>query len=103
MLLARVIGTVVSAHKSQKIDGLTLLLLQHLDAATMQGKPEYVVAFDAVGAGVGEIVFYVSGSSARLTEVTAGKPADAAVIAIVDAIEKDGAYVYQKALAQGAS
>jgi microcompartment protein CcmK/EutM len=96
MLLARVVGTVVSTHKSEKIEGIKFLLLEKLDVATMQGKNDYVVAMDAVGAGKGEVVFYVSGSSARMTEVTQNKPADATITAIVDNIEKDGQYVYQK-------
>ena len=54
------------------------------------GKGDYVVGIDGVGANVGEIVFYVTGSSARMTEVTKGKPSDATIIAIVDVIEKDG-------------
>jgi len=96
MLLARVVGTVVATHKSEKIKGIKFLLLERLDPSTMQGKQDYVVAMDAVGAGSGEVVFYVTGSSARMTEVTNGKPADATIIAIVDNIEKDGQYVYQK-------
>jgi microcompartment protein CcmK/EutM len=99
MILARVVGTVVATHKSEKIAGLTFLLVEKVDPTTMQGKKDYVVAMDAVGAGIGEIVFFVSGSSARQTAVTEGKPADATIIAIVDAIEKDGQYVYQKAAA----
>ena len=98
MLLARVVGTVVSTHKSEKITGFKFLLLEKLDAATMQGKDDYVVAMDAVGAGIGEVVFYVTGSSARMTEVTDKKPTDASIIAIVDNIEKDGQYIYQKAV-----
>lgn len=97
MVLARVVGTVVSTHKSKKIEGIKFLLLEHLDPSTMQGKNSYVVAMDAVGAGMGEVVFYVSGSSARMTAVTEGRPADASIIAIVDSIEKDGQFVYQKA------
>jgi microcompartment protein CcmK/EutM len=96
MLLARVVGTVVSTHKSEKIEGIKFLLLEMLDVATMQGKKNYVVAMDAVGAGIGEVVFYVTGSSARMTKVTDKKPADASIIAIVDNIEKDGQYIYQK-------
>jgi microcompartment protein CcmK/EutM len=99
MVLARVMGTVVSTSKSPNMDGLTLLLLEKIDPPTMKGKGDYVVAIDAVGANAGEIVFFVTGSSARLTEVTKGKPSDATVIAIVDVIEKDGAFVYQKAAA----
>jgi microcompartment protein CcmK/EutM len=96
MLLARVVGTVVSTHKSEKIEGIKFLLLEKLDVATMKGKNDYIVAMDAVGAGMGEVVFYVSGSSARMTEVTQNKPADATITAIVDNIEKDGQFVYQK-------
>ncbi len=96
MLLARVVGTVVSTHKSEKIEGIKFLLLDKLDVATMQGKNDYIVAMDAVGAGIGEIVFYVTGSSARMTRVTDKKPDDASIVAIVDNIEKDGQYIYQK-------
>ena len=96
MLLAQVVGTVVSTHKSEKIEGIKFLLLEKLDVATMKGKDDYIVAMDAVGAGKGEVVFYVSGSSARMTEVTQNKPADATITAIVDNIEKDGQYIYQK-------
>ena len=97
MVLARVKGTVVSTHKPDSMEGLRLLLLEKIDAATVAGKGDYVVAIDGVGANAGEIVFYVTGSSARMTETTKGKPSDATIIAIVDIIEKDGALVYQKA------
>ncbi|MFA6400133.1 MAG: EutN/CcmL family microcompartment protein [Salinivirgaceae bacterium] len=96
MILARVVGTVVSSQKAQKIEGIKLLLLEKIDPVTLQGKNDFVVSMDSVGAGVGEIVFYVSGSSARFTEATDGKPTDSAVIAIVDFIEKDGSFTYQK-------
>lgn len=96
MILARVIGTVVSSQKSTKIEGIKFLLLEKIDPVTMKGKGDYVVSMDSVGAGSGEIVFYVSGSSARMTNVTEGKPSDSTIIAIVDFIEKDGVYTFQK-------
>ncbi|MCG8573192.1 MAG: EutN/CcmL family microcompartment protein [Spirochaetes bacterium] len=96
MILARVVGTVVSSHKVELLKGIKFLLLDKIDVNTMQGKGDYVVAMDSVGAGVGEIVFYVSGSSARLTNVTEGRPSDASIIAIVDNIEKEGKYIYTK-------
>ncbi|MCU0294075.1 MAG: ethanolamine utilization protein EutN [Thermoanaerobaculaceae bacterium] len=99
MVLARVAGTVVATRKEPRLEGLTLLLLERLDPATMAGKGEYLVAMDSVGAGVGEVVFYVAGSSARMTAATEGKPSDAAIIAIVDAVELDGALVYRKDVA----
>jgi microcompartment protein CcmK/EutM len=101
MILARVVGTVVSTHKSEKIAGIKFLLVEKIDPITMKGKKDYVVAMDAVGAGIGEVVFFVSGSSARMTAITEGKPADATIIAIVDAVERDGQYVYQKAADAG--
>lgn len=96
MLLARVTGTVVSTRKEQRIEGIKFLLLEKIDAATMQGKKDYVVAMDSVGAGIGEIVFYASGSSSRMTTLTDGKPSDAAIIAIVDSIDVKGETIYQK-------
>ena len=96
MLLARVAGTVVSTRKEPRIEGIKFLLLEKIDAATMQGKKDYVVAMDSVGAGIGEVVFYASGSSARMTAITDGKPADASITAIVDVIDVQGEIVYRK-------
>jgi microcompartment protein CcmK/EutM len=100
MQLARVKGTVVSTHKPPSMDGLKLLLLERIDPVSLKGKGDFVVGIDSVGANAGEIVFYVTGSSARMTETTKGRPSDATIIAIVDAIEKDGAFTYEKSVAQ---
>ncbi len=96
MVLARVKGTVVSTHKPSSMEGMRFLLLEKIDAVTLAGKGDYVVGIDGVGANVGEIVFYVTGSSARMTDTTKGKPSDATIIAVVDIIEKDGKLTYQK-------
>mgnify|MGYP000979820541 FL=1 len=90
MILAKVIGTVVSTRKAEKMKGIKLLLLEKIDPLTLKGKNDFVVSTDSVGAGIGEIVLYVSGSSARYTNVTEGKPTDSSIIAIVDLIEKGG-------------
>jgi microcompartment protein CcmK/EutM len=96
MILARVTGTVVSSQKASQMEGLKLLLLEKIDPVSMQGKNDFIVAMDGVGAGVDEIVFYVSGSSARMAETTKGLPTDATVVAIVDLIELKGSLTYQK-------
>ncbi len=96
MVLARVAGTVVSSAKEARLEGMKLLLLEKVDPVNLKGKDDYVVALDAVGAGKGELVFYVSGSSSRQTASTSGKPGDAAVIGIVDVLELDGTVVYRK-------
>lgn len=95
MYLARVIGTVVASRKEEEIEGLKLLLLKQCD---VDGEPNgsTLVAADAVGAGVGEVVLYASGSSARQTVLTKDRPVDAVVMAIVDQVEIDGATRYVK-------
>jgi microcompartment protein CcmK/EutM len=64
----------------------------------LDGKPTstLVVAVDSVGAGVGEVVLYASGSSARQTEMTKDRPVDATIMAIVDQLEVDGKLKYNK-------
>ncbi|NOZ34565.1 MAG: EutN/CcmL family microcompartment protein [Chlorobi bacterium] len=96
MVLAKVVGTVVSTQKEQNMEGIKLLLLEKIDPVTLKGKNDFVVSTDAIGAGLDEIVFYASGSGARQTTLTTGVPTDASVIAIVDSIEKDGTFTFQK-------
>jgi len=96
MVLARVVGNVVSTRKEPKIEGIKFLVLEKVNPETLEGLGDYVVAMDGVGANIGEIVFYVAGSSARMTSVTEGRPADATITAIVDAIDIRGEYVYHK-------
>lgn len=95
MLLGRVMGTVVASRKEPELEGLTLLLVRGCDP---EGKPTggLVVAIDAVGAGVGEIVLYASGSSARQTAVTKDRPVDATIMAIVDQVAVDGQVTFSK-------
>ncbi len=96
MVLAKVVGTVVSTRKEPRIEGIKFLLLEKIDPATMKGKKDFLVAMDSVGAGPGEVVFYAAGSSSRMTSVTDGKPSDATITAIVDVLEIDGSVVYHK-------
>lgn len=95
MLLAKVIGTVVSSRKDPNIEGFKLLLLQNTNPETLE-EGGYVVAVDAVGAGIDEYVLYATGSSARQTEVTKNRPCDAVVMAIVDEWAIDGKQRYEK-------
>ena len=95
MLLAKVVGTVVATRKDPKIDGLKLLLLRQVNPENLKEGGD-VVEHDAVGAGVGELVLYASGSSARQTEVTKDRPCDAVVMAIVDSWEIEGQQLFEK-------
>ncbi len=98
MILAEVVGTVVSTRKDSGLLGLKLLLTRELDTG-LKPTGNLVVAADAVGAGLGEVVLVAAGSSARLTEVTKEKPVDAVICGIVDTIETRGRVVYSKSSA----
>ncbi|MCD4690129.1 EutN/CcmL family microcompartment protein [bacterium] len=95
MNLGRVVGTVVSTQKDEKLVGTKLLIVKVLDLDCKETDP-FVVAIDAVGAGEGEVVLYASGSSARQTPITKDRPADAVIMAIVDSIEVAGKLRYEK-------
>lgn len=75
--------------------GLKLLVVQLHDH---RGKAleAYAVAVDAVGAGLGEMVLFATGSSARQTKATEGKPTDATIMAIVDSWDVGGEVVWSK-------
>jgi microcompartment protein CcmK/EutM len=95
VLIGQIVGTIVSTKKDEKLSGLKFLVVKTLDT---EGKAtgSYVVAVDSVGAGVGEVVLYATGSSARQTDLTEGKPVDAIIMAIIDTIEVGGKTKYQK-------
>lgn len=95
MLLGKIIGTLVSNRKDEKIEGFKFMIVRELNFA-LEETDGYVVAADSVGAGMGEIVLYATGSSARQTEMTDQKPCDAVIMAIVDEVEIGGEKVWEK-------
>jgi len=86
MLLGRVTGTVWATRKDPRVAGFKWLIVRAIkpDRTFADG---FVVAVDAVGAGLGETVLVTSGSSARQTDLTKDKPVDAVIVAIVDDLE----------------
>lgn len=86
MKLGQVVGAVVATRKSPKLEGFKLLAVCGVDPC---GRPEkdYVIALDAVGAGAGEIVLTVTGSSAREDAKTRKAATDTTIVAIVDRVE----------------
>lgn len=95
MIFARVTGSVVCTQKDEKLVGSKLLLVQPVDlGGAAKGHP--IVAVDSVGAGEGELVLLVQGSSARQTTRTEGRPVDAVIFAIVDTVEQSGKRVFHK-------
>ncbi len=95
MVLGKVIGTLVATRKEPTLEGLKLLVVRACD---VDGKPNggIAVAVDAVGAGIGEVVLYCAGSSARQTQATQNRPVDATIMAIVDEIAVGGERRYLK-------
>ena len=85
MRLARVTGTVTATLKESGLTGLKLLVADVEDGAGGVLEKS-VVAADAVGAGVGDMVLLAEGSAARLPAACAGQPVDAAAVAIVDEV-----------------
>ncbi len=86
MVLGKVIGTVWATRKDEQLKGLTLQLVREINEDGSD-KSRVVVCVDSVGAGVGETVLFVQGSSARQTELTRNKPVDAVIAAIVDKVD----------------
>jgi microcompartment protein CcmK/EutM len=83
MQLARVVGDVVATRKEPAFDGVALLVVQPI-AADGQPVGRTLVAFDSVGAGVGETVFFVRGREASFPFLPAEVAADATIVGIVD-------------------
>jgi microcompartment protein CcmK/EutM len=80
---ALVIGKVWSGSQVAELDGAKLLIVEELGAdGSRTGRT--AVAMDTVGAGVGERVFTVAGSSARMTEAARDRPVDLAITGIID-------------------
>jgi microcompartment protein CcmK/EutM len=83
MQLAKVIGDVVVTRKDDNLTGIALLVLQPI-AADGSNTGRTLVAVDAVGAGVGETVFFVRGKEASFPFYPTEVPADAGIVGIVD-------------------
>jgi ethanolamine utilization protein EutN len=104
MFLARVTGNVVATQKDKSLSGQKLFVVEPLnvkyDDATKQpaslgNTGRAIVAIDTVGAGEGQLVLIVQGSSARMTEQTKNLPADAVIVGIVDSAEYAGKTFFQ--------
>jgi len=89
VFLGKVIGTVWSTKKDEKLVGAKFLIVKKLDLKLVE-KNDFVVAVDSVGAGEGEVVLVATGSSSRQTEFTQDKPVDAVIMAIVDKLDIPG-------------
>jgi len=99
MFLALVEGSVVATKKDASMNGRKLLLLRPQlvdDKNPTQFRPgvNTIVAVDSVGAGIGELVMFCQGSSARLAPNLKDAPVDAVIIGIVDTVDVLGKQIY---------
>ena len=86
MILGRVIGTVWATRKEPALEGAKLQIVEQV-GLDFKAAGAFVIAVDAVEAGVGEIVLVAQGSSARQTKQTKDRPVDAVIMAIVENLE----------------
>jgi len=99
MFLARVEGSVVATKKDASMNGRKLLLLRpqlvdEKDPTKFRPGANTIVAVDSVGAGIGELVMFCQGSSARLAPNLKDAPVDAVIIGIVDVVDVLGKQIY---------
>lgn len=97
MQLGRVCGQIVSTKKSENLSGFKILVVQPISLETFEEKGAPFVSLDTIGAGEGEVVMVVSGSSARQTKLTDAKPVDNSIVAIIDSVDIGGERVFDKA------
>jgi Carbon dioxide concentrating mechanism/carboxysome shell protein len=101
MFVAKVTGSVVATQKVDSMVGQKLLVVEpyridEQDRSRLKSTGRTFVCVDTVGAGVGEFVLIVQGSSARLTPQTKPLPVDAAIIGIVDSVHVEQQCVYHR-------
>ena len=99
MFLARVEGQVVATRKDEAINGQKLLIVRPLlvdqqDPTRFKNGQNTIVAVDAMGSGIGDIVLFSQGSSARLAPGMKGCPIDAVIIGIVDSVDVLGKCIF---------
>ena len=88
MIICRVIGHVWATKKETRLEGLKLMVVREEDGPKGSEDKTYVAA-DVVGAGIGELVLVVSGSTARQAFGRDNVPADMAIVGIIDSLEID--------------
>lgn len=99
MFLARVEGSVVATKKDPSMAGRKLLivrpqLVDEKDPTKFKPGANTIIAVDSVGAGLGELVMFCQGSSARLAPNLKDAPVDAVIIGIVDTVDVLGKQIY---------
>lgn len=86
MHIGKITGTLVATRKDENLVGCKLMITQPLNSQ-LEAVGKEIVAIDTVGAGIGEIVIFSSGTAARLAAKKLDSPIDAAIVGIVDSMD----------------
>ena len=82
MLAGKVVGSVVSTRKNEKLIGNKFMIVEVVDK--MRATEQQLIAVDNIGAGIGEYVLVAQGSAARIGCDMKDAPVDAAIVGIID-------------------
>ncbi|KAJ52581.1 ethanolamine utilization protein EutN [Clostridium tetanomorphum] len=86
MIIGEVLGNVWATRKDENLNGLKFLVIRPIDYYSNKEFPTFV-AVDSIGAGIGETVLIVQGSSARVSVGNNNVPVDATIVGIIDTVE----------------
>ena len=95
MYLGRISGTVWATQKPSSLEGLRFQIVVQV-GPDLKETGASIIAADAVGAGMGDLVLYATGSSARQTKATENRPVDAVIMAVVDSFDVNGKVMFKK-------
>ncbi|MBN1899475.1 MAG: EutN/CcmL family microcompartment protein [Spirochaetes bacterium] len=95
MVIGKITGTIVATRKDENLLGGKFYIVRLMTMDTKM-TDKFIVAYDTVGSGEGEVVVVVQGSSSRMTEQTQSAPVDASIVAVVDLLEVNDKIVFKK-------
>lgn len=86
MRIGKIIGTVVATRKDEKLVGCKLMITQPL-SFNLEPQGDPLIAVDTVGAGIGEVIIFTTGTASRIAARKMDSPIDASIIGIVDNLD----------------
>lgn len=86
MMMAQVVGSIVSTQKDESLVGKKLLIVQPINSEKDTIRFQQVAA-DTVGAGIGDYVLLTGGSAARSTFTSSADAVDYAIVGIIDTFD----------------
>lgn len=88
MHIGKITGNIVATRKDEKLVGCKLMIIQPLNSK-LEPDGKQMIAVDTVGAGIGDIIMYASGTAARIAAKKLDSPIDLSIIGIIDTIDNE--------------